>query len=185
MGAYLVGRQTQARGARSVHGFFMDPFDTGICIIYKRYSSMYRILSTLPSRPMSQTKERKYLDKTETTRKMWSLAEENGELLHYPGDGRLWHRPDGEHWTAPGLFIELRIERNSYQQKDPRLLLVAHALRRDREGQIHHYLTPAGDYMATIMARSDWRPTFSDRQLESAAGRIISWGHHVAETYLP
>jgi len=113
------------------------------------------------------------LSKTETTRKMWDLAQANPERLYYAGEGRLWHRPDGGSHDAPGLFVELRVERYSHKAKDPRLALVAHALIRDGDGQI-------SDVEATTMARSDFRPTFTREQVESAAGRMQSWAAHIA-----
>jgi hypothetical protein len=123
-----------------------------------------------------------HLNRTETTRRMWELAQANAERLHYAGTGRLWYRPDGAAWDAPGLFIELRIERHSYRQpQDPRFVLVAHAMRRDAHGQISHVEAESGDYEATYMARSDYSPAITEEQLESAVGRMQSWGDYVAQ----
>ncbi len=132
---------------------------------------------------MTATAEAQPLSRTETTRRMWAIAQANPQLLHYPGTGRLWYRPDGEPWDAPGLFIELRLERATYKPQDPRLVLIAYALIRGDDGQIHNIEDHTGDYAATYMARSDYRPTFTRRQVESAAGRMQSWGDSVAEQH--
>ena len=121
------------------------------------------------------------LSKTATTRRMWEIAQANPQLLHYPGTGRLWYRPDGEPWDAPGLFIELRVERYTYAAQDTRLALIAYALIRGDDGQIRNVEDHTGDYAATYMARSDWRPAFTRSQVEAAAGRMQSWGDHVAQ----
>ena len=121
------------------------------------------------------------LSKTATTRRMWEIAQANPQLLHYPGTGRLWYRPDGEPFGSAGLFIELRVERYTYRAQDTRLALIAYALIRGDDGQIRNVENHDGDYLATYMARSDYRPTFTRSQIEAAAGRMQSWGDHVAQ----